>query len=105
MNVLSRVPFFASLLCIASFARADWPTYLHDISRVGHTDQPLKSPLTQRWVYAAPSQPELAWAGEDGRIFEGHEMNNRVHFDDVLHVAIVGDRLYFGSSVDGRVFC
>lgn len=105
MHALFRSSALAILLSFAPVSRADWPTYLHDISRVGHTDEPLKTPLTQRWVYEAPSAPQLAWAGEDGRVFEDHEMLNRVHFDDVLHVAIVGDRVYFGSSVDGRVFC
>lgn len=105
MISLLRYTALAALLAFGPVAHADWPTYLHDISRVGHTEEPLKAPLTQRWVYEAPSQPQLAWAGEDGRVFETHEMINRVHFDDVLHVAIVGDMLYFGSSVDGRVLC
>src|SRR5688572_32767120 len=105
MNFRSLLIALTAALASSPAVLADWPTYQHDISRVGHTEQPLKAPLTQRWVYEAPSQPELAWAGEDGRVFEGHEMNNRVHFDDVLQVAVVGDRLYFGSSVDGRVFC
>ncbi len=86
-------------------ARADWPTYLHDSSRVGHTPAPLAAPLTQRWMVASPTAPQLAWAGEDGRLFEGVEMRNRIRFDDVFHVAIAGGRAFFGSSVDGRVQC
>lgn len=105
MNASLRLSTIAAALAMGQAASANWPTYQHDVSRVGHTDQPLKAPLVQRWVYEAPSQPQLAWAGEDGKMFESFEMRNRVHFDDVLHVAIVGDRLYFGSSVDGRVFC
>ena len=81
------------------------PLILHDISRVGHTDEPLKAPFTQRWVYEAPSAPQMAWAGEGGKKFETMVLRNRITFDDVFHVAIVGDHLYFGSSVDGRVFC
>ncbi|MEW6306907.1 MAG: PQQ-binding-like beta-propeller repeat protein [Verrucomicrobiota bacterium] len=99
-------PLGLALLCFcAAPARADWPTYLHDITRVGYTPEPLAAPLAQRWVYASPTPPKLAWAGEDGRVFEGHEMGNRIRFDDVFHVAIVGERAYFGSSVDGRVYC
>jgi outer membrane protein assembly factor BamB len=105
MNVILRTFLLLAVIGLAPFASADWPTYLHDITRVGHTQDAIKAPLTERWVYEAPSKPQLAWAGEDGKMFEDKLMLNRVHFDDVLHVAIVGDRLYFGSSVDGRVFC
>ena len=105
MNIaLRRLPL-AFALCLASSLRADWPTYLHDASRVGATTEPLTAPLTARWTYSSPTPPKLAWSGEDGRVFEGHEMRNRVRFDDVFHVAIAGKRVFFGSSVDGRVYC
>lgn len=86
-------------------AAADWPTYLHDRSRVGFTPEPLAAPLTARWTHASPTPPQLAWPGEDGRVIEGHELRNRIRFDDVFHVAIAGKRVFFGSSVDGRVHC
>ena len=38
-------------------------------------------------------------------MIEGHELFNRIRFDDVFHVAISGGRVFFGSSVDGRVMC
>ncbi len=96
----------AAIFCLTiSAACADWPTYLHDNSRVGYTDEPLAAPLTQRWVHTSPTSPKLAWAGEGGRLFEGIELTNRVRFDEVFHTAIVGDRAFFGSSVDGRVYC
>ena len=85
--------------------RADWPTYLHDSSRVGHTTERLAGPLAQRWVVASPTAPQLAWAREDGRVFEGLETRNRIRFDDVFHVAIADGRVFFGSSVDGRIQC
>ena len=47
----------------------------------------------------------MAWAGEDGRVFEGHVTLNRIRFDDVFQVAISGRKVFFGSSVDGRVIC
>ncbi len=43
--------------------------------------------------------------GEDGRQFETYEMTNRVRFDGIFHVEITGERVYLGSSVDGRVYC
>jgi outer membrane protein assembly factor BamB len=100
-----RLIAFAVSLLSLPVARADWPTYLHDISRVGHTDEPLQAPFTQRWVYEAPSAPQMAWAGEGGKHFETMVLRSRITFDDVFHVAIAADRVYFGSSVDGRVFC
>ncbi len=84
---------------------ADWPTYLHDNSRVGYTSESLDAPLLKRWEVASPSAPQMAWAGEDGRVFEGHEMRNRIRFDDVFQVAVAEGRVFFGSSVDGRVYC
>jgi len=86
-------------------ARGDWPTYLHDNSRVGHTPETLTAPLVKRWEFSSPVAPKLAWPGEDGRDFEGYKMTNRVRFDEVFHTAIAGGRVYFGSSVDGRVHC
>jgi outer membrane protein assembly factor BamB len=47
----------------------------------------------------------MAWAGEDGRVIEGHELFNRIRFDDVFHVAISEGNVFFDSSVDGRVIC
>ena len=95
----------ALLLTLATVAQADWPTYLHDSSRVGHTEEKLAAPLVKRWEFASPTPPKMAWAGEDGRVIEGLELFNRIRFDDVFHTAIVGDRVFFGSSVDGRVYC
>ena len=86
-------------------ARADWPTYLHDISRVGATDEKLAAPFVKRWEFSSPVAPKLAWPGEEGRDFEGYHMTNRVRFDEVFHPVVAGGRVYFGSSVDGRVIC
>ena len=98
------------LALVASFAlvisaHADWPSYLHDSSRVGHTEESLTAPLSPRWVFESPTPPKMAWAGEDGRVMEGMELFNRIRFDEVFHTAIVGERVFFGSSVDGRVYC
>jgi outer membrane protein assembly factor BamB len=84
---------------------SDWPTYRHDNARSGWTPEKLSLPLESRWVYAAPAPPRQAWAGEEGRTIDNHLLVQRVKFDDVLHVAVAGDRVYFGSSVDHRVYC
>lgn len=93
------------LLLALSTAHADWPTYLHDASRVGSTKEEIKLPLHSSWTFQSPTAPKMAWAGEDGRVIEGHELFNRIRFDDVFHVAISGGKVFFGSSVDGRVIC
>lgn len=62
-------------------------------------------PLEARWVYSAPAEPKMAWSGQEGVQREGHVMTQRVKFDDVLHVAVAGDRMYFGSSVDHTLYC
>lgn len=95
----------AALSIFTLTAHADWPTYLHDVSRVGFTEESLNLPLTLRSTFASPTAPELAWAGEDGKQYETMILKNRITFDDVFHVAIVGDQMFFGSSVDGRVHC
>jgi outer membrane protein assembly factor BamB len=92
-------------LLALSTASADWPTYLHDASRVGSTQEEIKLPLQSSWTFESPTAPTMAWAGEDGRVIEGHELFNRIRFDDVFHVAISGGNVFFGSSVDGRVIC
>jgi len=102
---MKRLPLLSCLLFALIEARADWPTYMHDVSRVGQTPESLKTPLQARWMYASPTAPELAWPGEDGRVIEGMELKNRIRFDDVFHTAVVDGRVYFGSSVDGRVYC
>ena len=96
---------FPVAFLLATIARADWPTYLHDNSRVGQTGETITAPLTKRWECNSPTAPQMAWAGEDGRVIEGLTLENRIRFDDVFHTAIVGGRVFFGSSVDGRVYC
>jgi outer membrane protein assembly factor BamB len=106
MNVLTHFLLLIAPCCLTTIpAKADWPTYLHDNSRVGHTAESLTAPLVKRWEFASPVAPRLAWPGEEGRDFEGYHMTNRVRFDEVFHTVIAGERVYFGSSVDGRVHC
>ncbi len=96
---------YVALLVSSVASSADWPTYLANNERTGSTSQQLKLPLTQTWVFSSPSSPRRTWTGPAGRIIEGKELGDRVKFDDALHVAVVGDRVYFGSSVDHQVHC
>lgn len=85
---------------------ADWPTYQQNNFRTGSTDdESLQVPLTPIWKYRAPAAPQPANTGPGSRVIEGKNIEPRVTFDDVFHVAVVGNRVYFGSSVDHQLRC
>jgi len=94
------------LLLSSSLAVAeDWPTYLKDNTRVGVTGESLQLPLQLQWQFRSDAATESAWEGPRSEPIEGLVMKHRARFDDAHHVAIVGDRVYFGSSVDHQVRC
>ncbi|MCL5281894.1 MAG: PQQ-binding-like beta-propeller repeat protein, partial [Planctomycetes bacterium] len=79
-------------------------TYRHDLARTGCTDESLGASLTLQWVYTSTHAPRPAWSGPGTRPREGFLLHNRVDFDDAFQVVVVGDRLYFGSSADDKVY-
>ncbi|MCH8828524.1 MAG: PQQ-binding-like beta-propeller repeat protein [Planctomycetes bacterium] len=87
----------------AAFA-ADWPTYRQGNSRTAATTESLSLPLKASWVYEPSHAPQMAWPSDE-RTVEKKVLRDRVKFDDAFHVAVVGQRVYFGSSVDHRVHC
>ena len=95
----------AALVLVSTSSAADWPTYLRDNNRAGWTPERIATPLQPRWVYSSPAAPQKAWSGPNGRTIEGHDLRHRVRFDDAVHVAVVGDRVFFGSSVDHQLHC
>ena len=106
MNNLHRAILMSVVFCLCgALSASDWPTYLHDIRRVGHTADPLNAPLSLRWTVAAPAAPKLSFPGPLNKIFEGKQLRHRIRYDDVFQVALAGGRAYFGSSVDNRVYC
>lgn len=90
---------------VGSLRAEDWPTYLHDATRTGATTETLSLPLQPVWRYVAPAPPQMAWSGPRSEPIEGLVMRHRVSHDAALHVAVVGDRAFFGSSVDHKVYC
>jgi outer membrane protein assembly factor BamB len=94
-----------SLCVMSSSYGADWPTYLAGNARAGSTDETLKTPLSLRWVYTAPAKPEMAWEGPRNTPIEGKRMRHRVAFDDAIQTVAGGGNVYFGSSVDHKVYC
>ncbi len=108
-----RNSFFLVLFVISQFSinpekshGADWPTYQRNNSRTGSTlEGSLQVPLTPIWKLNAPAAPQPANTGPGSRIMEGKDLEARITYDDVFHVAVVGERVYFGSSVDHQLHC
>lgn len=101
---------FALTLVIAtatmtSPATADWSTYLNGNDRAGFTTAEINTPLQLSWTYKTPARPVQAWEGPRDAPIEGHEMRHRVDFDDAMQVVMSRGRVYFGSTVDHRLYC
>lgn len=98
----------ALALWIAGAATAeDWPTYAKDYARGAATTESLELPLTEVWAYHAPTPPTQAWPGPakwDGWS-KTFGLKDRMLFDKALQVAVVGGSVFFGSSVDDKVYC
>ncbi|MCB9770576.1 MAG: PQQ-binding-like beta-propeller repeat protein [Candidatus Omnitrophica bacterium] len=90
-------------LCLAG----SWPTHRADTSRSGVTEEQLKFPLKESWVFESKYPPQPAWSGPARR--DGwHKTENlkpRVIFDWAYHVVADEDSVYFGSSSDDKVYC
>ena len=110
----SRLHLVALIVfCVFGAADAeDWPTYMHDNSRSGvTTENLLPDELDEDWVYVSPVPPQVAWDG--GAPWDSYRSSGTIicdltpqrDFDFVFAVTIVGDMLYFGSSVTDSVHC
>ena len=100
--------FLIAIMLVAAPARADdWPTYHHDYQRSAVTSEELPQKLTMQWSYHAPAAPRAAW--DEPATWDGYnkvfDLKNRQVFDKAIHPIIVGDRVFFGSSVDDQVYC
>ena len=88
-------------------AGANWPTYRHDNSRSGSTEEAAPKNPHEQWTYRSPTRPIPAW--DEPALWDGwsktHDLKNRQVFDRAFQVAIVEGRVYFGSSVDDKVYC
>ena len=106
----SRVQVSICLLFLAVSANAlalDWPCYMHDNARSGVTAESLMlADLDQGWVYESPAPPMRAWS--DGPPWDAYSQGNAVpmrDFDTAFFVSVVGENVYFGSSVTNSVHC
>lgn len=103
-------PFAALMIVVAALAtnlQADWPTYQFDSARSGSTNASPPEHPELAWTYQTPHRPRSAW--DEPALWDGwsktHDLKNRQVFDKALHVAIAGEHVYFGSSVDDTVYC
>jgi len=80
---------------------------MHDNRRSGITAESLAlDDLEQGWVYTSPAPPQIAWDG--GQPWDSYAQNLQVpmrDFDTAFFVSVVGDSVYFGSSVTEAVHC
>ena len=104
---IRRLPVYllSILLTPAGLSAGDWPTYRGTSERTGAANESLSVPLVQHWQYDSPAPLRIAWSSAEGRVIEQKLLGHRVKFDDAIHPAIVGERVYFGSSVDHRLHC
>ncbi|MCX5661903.1 MAG: PQQ-binding-like beta-propeller repeat protein [Planctomycetota bacterium] len=98
MRSLSAPRLALLLLLVLSHGVAfgeDWPTFMHDAARSGVAAEALPFPLANLWTYAPPAAPTRAWPAANER--------DKMTFDDATQVALAGDAVFFGSSVDQSI--
>ena len=84
---------------------ADWPTYRGDNARSGSAAESVRVPLQPRWIASAPGVPRISFSSAEGRVIEGYLLGHRAKYDDAIHPVVVGQQVFFGSSVDHQLHC
>lgn len=99
-----RIRFLLLLLLMAIFwngcervPKKGWMTYRNDNTLSAVTDESIKTPLSLEWVYKPLHTPKPAW-------YEPAEELPRCHFDNAHYVSTAGGRVFFGSTVDNKVY-
>ena len=83
----------------------DWPTYRSGNDRHGSTSDSITPSAQPSWTFQSPAAPKMSWGSAEGRIFESHVIGDRNKYDDALQPVVVGDQVFFGSSVDHHLHC
>lgn len=100
-RALAGAAWLAGFLLASSALAEDWPTYMHDAERSGVSGEALPLPLEAAWTYVPPAEPTRAWPAT--QMPARRPELPKVDFDDAFHVAMAGDAVYFGSSVDNAI--
>lgn len=89
MNLRSTIFFLC--LAISTIAK-DWPTYRHDSNRSGYTSERIPNDLHLQWSFRMRHAPSPAWP-----------RSKRMTFDRSPQLIVADGRVFFGSSVDGKL--
>ena len=87
---------------------ADWPSFRHDNYRSGKTPESLDATgLVSQWTYQSSTPPQTAWYGPAkwDAYAKVRNLKSMRNYDPVFHPIVIGDSVYFGSSVDDAVHC
>ncbi len=107
-DLIMLVGAVACLLSVEMAAAEDWPSFQHDTKRSAVTSEQLDAEkLGQAWVWQSPYPPQPAWAGPaKWDAYAGIKgLRSMRNYDPAFHPVVVGQRVYFGSSVDDSVHC
>jgi len=74
-----------------------WLTYRHDNARSSVTGEKVATPLSLRWIFKPTHAPKPAWP-------RPAEELPRMHLDSAYHVTVANGTVYFGSSVDNKIY-
>lgn len=90
-----RATAVLSLVAVLSTSAvaSDWPTARGNPARTGYTAEELPGELALRWTCRAAHAPEPAWPRSE-----------RMTFDRAMHPVAADGRVFFGNSVDGKVY-
>lgn len=97
-----------TLMFLLSCSAEDWPTWQHDNRRTGTTNEQLATKdLNPDWTWQSSAPPQTAWAGPAKYDAYARHRNlpSMRNYDSVFHPIVVGDRIWFGSSVDDSLLC
>jgi len=101
-----RISHLLAIALLASTAQADWPTFRHDNSRSGYTEESLNgASVKEAWVYRSPQPPRPAWPGPArwDSYANVRGLGSMRNYDPCFHVVVAGNRLFFGSSTDDSI--
>jgi len=94
---LSVFCLLISLIFLNLANSENWTTYRYNNARTGVTPEKLTAPLSLQWEFKTVHSPKPAWPKP------GEELP-RMHFDSVYHVTVANNTVYFGSSVNNKIY-
>lgn len=78
---------------VGTVSNGAWPTWRGDSRRSGYTADALPAKTSKAWSWYPAHAPQAAWPRDD-----------RMSFDRANHVAVARGKVFFGSSVDCKIY-